>query len=255
MLDNMLRMKTRIWVVIACLAGMTCCQKDVQDNHDKPFLRLLTEIRENGTRVTEFKYDLLNRLIMLNNYRNDTVIYTESYQYDGDNRLSKRIFPGFTETYQYTIDGRLKSTTLDYPATDKEWRTEFHYTCKKITRGITFFNDSERGYIEYKYDANGNTIERSEYHKSDGEEDFLDEQFKFSYDDKINPLKNPSTFPADIFQKNNPVYYYHYLSIMSSPPPEYQSTYEYDDQGYPISEMRGSRTLTYHYRSPGPIND
>lgn len=233
--------------MIVCLAVLTSCQKDVPETSNNPFFKLLVAIKENDKLVTEFRYDSLKRLVLLNNYRSDTVINSESYQYDLENRLIKRIYPGFMETYQYSGSGKLQSTTLDYPATSKEWKTEYQYSGKKISKGITYFNGDKRGYIDFKYDSRGNTVERSEYAIAEGQEDFLDEQFKMTYDDKVNPLQNPSIYPADFVQNNNPVYFYHYLSVMSSPPKEYHSTYEYDYQGYPTREIRDLKSYSWHY--------
>jgi hypothetical protein len=248
-------MRAGIWILSISLVGLISCGKYAPEDSINPFFVLLEEIREDGSLVTEFRYDHLNRLISLENYRDDAVVYSESYQYGEDNKLKSRIFGGFTETYDYYRDGRLKSVNLVYPATSKEWNTTYQYAGGRISRGITSFNGMERGYVEFKYDSKGNTIERSEYLKEAGQEDFLDDQFKIDYDDKVNPLKIPSVFPVDMVQKNNPVHFYRYKSVMSTLPIDYYSEYEYNDQGYPTTEIRNGITYSYHYRYRVNLDD
>ena len=68
-------------------------------------------------------------------------------------------------------------------------------------------------------------------------------QFKYTYDEMINP--DPTSVSPfwvishpDIIQGNNPVYSYYYSAFMSSMPPEYEFTYEYDNTGLPIKAIR-----------------
>lgn len=240
-------MKTYIFLLIVSLIGVSACEKDESFESFGSSSRLLVAVKENNQLITEFKYDSLNRLIQLNNYLADTISYSEFYQYDSDNKLIKRTFIGFIETYEYDSFEKLKSLVKYYNATDKEWRVDYQYDNDRITKGITFYNGSETGYIDFKYDSKGNTIERTEYSDYSEQKGFIIEQYKLKYDNKINPVKNLAIFPVDIFQKNNPVYFYHYMAIMSSYPSEYYSTYDYDTTGIPITEYRDSRTLYYEY--------
>ena len=247
-------MKTMPLLLISSLLLIVACENNDPNDSFISSPKLLVEIREDNHLISEFIYDSQNRLIQLNNYHSDTISYSEIYQYDSQNRMVSRTFDGFIETYDYSNDGKLKSTLKYYELTDKEWRIEYQYDNGRICKGITFFNDSESGYIEYKYDSNGNTIERTEYPNWSEQQDFIDSQFKLTYDNKINPIANLSIYPIDIVQKNNPTYYYHYMPIMSTYPPEYYSTYDYDTTGLPIKEYRvptreyrGSRIFDYMY--------
>lgn len=240
-------MKTALFILIISLICLSACKKD---ESIKPLVtspKLLVSVMENNLLVTEFKYDSLNRLIQLNNYHADTISYSENYQYDSDNRLIQRTFTGFVETYEFAGDGKLMISKKHYNATGKEWKIEYQYDKGRINKGITFYDGSQTGYIVFKYDSDGNTIERTEYSNSPDLKGFKVEQFKIEYDTKINPVKNLSLFPADIVQNNNPTYFYHYLAVMSSLPPEYHSTYDYDTIGIPTKEYRGSRIFIYNY--------
>lgn len=240
-------------ILFCCLAALISCQKEGSEYTGDSDSKVLVAIKQNDQMFVEFIYDSLNRLIRSDNYVNDSVLYSETYQYDAKSRMSQRIYSGFTETYEYDRSGDLISVRLVYLAAEEEWKTEYQYSRNRISKGITYYDGNKRGYVDFKYDSNGNTIERSEYTTTEGQADFLDSQFRMTFDDKRGPLKNPYIYPADITMKNNPVYYYHYLAMMSSPPKEYHSRYDYDYEGYPIREYRGSRVLTYHYRVLDPL--
>ncbi len=247
-------MKTYFCLLIASLIFILACEKNEMIDSLDSSSKLLVAIKENSKLITEFKYDNLNRLVQLNNYHSDTISYSEIYQYDSDNKLIKRTFGGFIETYEYFSDSRLKTTINYYKPKDKEWSIEYQYKNDKISKGITFFNGSESGYIDYKYDSNGNTIERTEYPNWSEQKDFIGTQYKLTYDNKINPIKNLNVYPIDIVQNNNPTYFYHYIAIMSMYPPEYHMTYDYDTIGLPIKEYRvhtreyhDSQTFDYEY--------
>lgn len=255
-------MKTYSCLLIASLIFISACEKNESIDSLDSSSKLLVAIKKNGKFITEFKYDDLNRLIQLNNYHSDTISYSEIYQYDSDNKLIKRTFVGFIETYEYFNNEKLKTTTNYYNATDKEWKIEYQYDEDKISKGITYFNGSESGYIEYKYDSNGNTIERTEYTNWSKQKDIIGAQYKLTYDNKINPIKNLSVYPVDIVQYNNPTYFYHYMAIMSMYPPEYYSTYDYDTTGLPIKEYRiptreyrDSQTFDYEYTYKKKTNE
>lgn len=241
------KMKTFLYILILGLPGLSACNKDESIEPSGSSPKLLVSIMENNLLIAEFKYDSLNRLIQLNNYHADTISYSEDYQYDLNDKLVKRTFSGFVETYEYARDGKLLTTKKYYITTGKVWKIEYQYFKDKISKGITFYDGTQTGYIVFRYDLRGNTIERTEYSNSADLEGFKIEQFKLAYDTKINPVKNPGIFPVDIVQNNNTTYFYHYLAVMSSLPPEYHSTYEYDSIGIPTKEYRDSRTFTYNY--------
>jgi hypothetical protein len=245
---------------------LSACKKDdFQYSFEIP-PKLLVSIKENGQPVIEFKYDSLNRLIQTDRY-----IFGESgrisqfFEYDSKNRLIIKYSGEYTESYEYNSSGRLVTMTLHFKSARDgyEWKqkTELRYSNNRISRGIVFSRDgSESGYISYKYDSRGNTIERTEYSNLSDYKGMIMIQYKFSYDEKINP--NPisgSPFwglsQTDIIQGNNPTYSYYYNISMSALPPQYECSYNYDDTGLPIKEYRekgqeprSSNSFEYEYR-------
>jgi|GEM_PF-2426931 len=203
----------------------------------KPSL-LLKEIRQDGKPYVNFTYDSRGRMIADNAYVN------ESYVYDSLGRLSKRFYAGFEVTYQYGIDGALSSMTEYYPATNKTWMESYRRGSDgAIVDALTFYNGDTTGYVYYAYDCAGNTIERNEYNKNGT----LFYQEKCTYDSLVNPLQ--LSFPLDMVKKGNMVYSYYYSMMMSSPPKEYSSSFEYDASGLPVRETRVRTNIkdTLHY--------
>jgi len=235
-------MKPSFFLLVIGLAAQSACEKDESpDSWPRPS-KLLVAIRENNQLVSEFKYDDLERLVQINNYYTDAVVDSETYEYDDDNTLFRRTHAGNIETYEYTDDGKLKTVVLNYSPGTSVRTTRYQYVGDRISRAIIFFNGSAAGYVEYKYDLNGNTILRTEYYG-----DMIMSQIRLAYDNKINPVRNLSKFAADIIQKNNPTYFYSFFAYMSSFPPEYHIDYSYDPSGLPVKEYRDSRTFEYEY--------
>jgi YD repeat-containing protein len=195
---------------------------------------LLNKIMVDGELYKEFFYDGNEKMIKMNEYYNDSLINSETYQYNSDGKLIKRIHDGFVASYDYNENGLLISYTNYYSKTNHKWKEEYQYNSSDlIQNGLTFFNDEKRGYIEYKYDIKNNTIERKEFENVDN---FLVSEYRLQFDDYKNPcLLN---FPLDVIQKNNIKKYYYYLAVMSYPPPEYESIYEYNSNGLPVTENR-----------------
>jgi hypothetical protein len=198
---------------------------------------LLKEIRQDGKPYLNFTYDSRGRMIADNAYTN------ESYAYDSLGRLSKRFYAGFEVTYQYGIDGALSSMTEYYPATNKTWMERYRRGPNgAIIDALTFYNGDTTGYVNYKYDCAGNTIERSEFNKNGT----LYYQEQCVYDSMVNPLQ--LSFPLDMVKKGNAVSYYYYSVMMSSPPKEYSSSFEYDASGLPLRETRVRTNIdTIHF--------
>jgi len=260
-------MRTPIYSVIAGLMILSACKKDdFQYSFETPS-KLLVSIRENGQLVTEFKYDNLNRVIQADRYiSGDTGIIRQYFEYDSKNSLIRNSSGEYTENYKYNSSGSLVTMTLHFKSARDgyEWdqKTELQYSKGRICKGIVFSRDgNESGYINYKYDSRGNTIERTEYSSSADYKSMIMSQYKFNYDEKINP--NPvssSSFwgvsQADIIQGNNPTYSYYYNINMSVFPPQYEFSYDYDDTGLPIKEYRekvqelsSSNIFDYEYTS------
>lgn len=223
---------------------LSACEKDEFQNSFKSPSKLLVSIKENDKLIFEFKYDDLNRLVQIDKYPSgSTVCTSEFYEYDSQNRLISKTYGEFIETFEYNSSGKLKATTRHYQPNDKEWEIEYQYNKGLISKGITYYNGLEWGSVQYKYDSRGNTIERTEYSISSEYTDNIISQFKYTYDNKVNPyLFSGFSFwsecPVDIIQGNNPTYSYYYNINMSMFPPQYVFTYDYDNTGLPIKEYR-----------------
>lgn len=239
-------MKTAISLITLCLLMLCACEKDDFNGQFTAAPKLLVSINENGHLISAFKYDNLNRLVQSDKYyAGDTIYLSEYYDYNSKNQLISKRYGEYVENYEYNRNGSLKSKFLHFKSANDgyEWEqiTQFQYSHGRIYKGTKFTSDGhEISHYSYKYDQNGNTTERTEY---TGNNDMLMSQYKFTYDDKINPgISAKSIFwgenNLDIFQGNNPTSTYYYNAIMSSFPPQFEMTYDYDNFGLPIKEFR-----------------
>jgi len=193
----------------------------------------LKEIRVGDTVVYRFTYDSLNHLIEVNNYKYDTV-FTENYEY-ADNRLIKRIVGDVFETFDYNSKGWIISKTATNDKYNYKAQTIYKYgSSGNIVEAKHLLNGEITNYTHYKYDDAGNTLLRKEILKSG----MAWTEHKFTYDHKKNPRRD-FTFDFDVVQRNN------VTSFAETPPPissqfgrQYQSSYKYDADGYPIKEFR-----------------
>jgi hypothetical protein len=234
--------------MIACMMILSSCSKDdFQYSFETPS-KLLVSISENGQLETEFRYDSLNRLIQADRYLSaDHGFRSQYFEYDSENRLIRLSNGEYTENYEYSRSGNLVKMILHFKSAidGYEWeqKTEFQYSRGRISKGIRYSREGvESGNFYYKYDSRGNTTERTEYSGS-STKSMIMSQFKFTYDDRINPDPTSGSpvwgnSHPDIIRGNNQVYSYYYNAYMSSLPPEYDYTYEYDNTGLPIKSIR-----------------
>jgi len=225
----------------------SCNKDDFQYSFETPS-KLLVSISENGQLVTQFRYDNLNRLIQADRYQTgDTVYKSQYYEYDSENRLIRLSNGEYSAYYEYNSSGNLVKMILHFRSEIDayEWDqvTTFQYSRGRISKGIKFSREGgESDIIYYEYDSRGNTTKRTEY-AGPSKKSMIISQFRYTYDDRINPdpiSVSPylEIFCHDIIQGNNPVYSYYYNAFMSSMPPEYEFTYEYDETGLPIKGIR-----------------
>ena len=211
---------------------------------------LLSKIIVDGELSKEFIYNDESKLIQMNQYFKDSIISTQKYSYNSNGQLSEIIHDGFTDTFKYNDNGLLESRSSYYEKTDKSWQEVYSYAPSNfIQKALTYYNNEKRGYIQYSYDTQNNTIERREY---EDKTDFLLTEYRIKYDNYENPF--PINIPIDLRNNHNIKKYYYYSAVMSSPPNEYESKYEYNSEGLPIKEIRqylnGNKSIyIYEYLS------
>jgi hypothetical protein len=223
-----------ILITVSCSKDKDNCQCDPLQTNKK-----LSKIVHNDNAYVDFFYDSLKRVSEVKIHYADT-FSLEEYYYNDQNQIIRREFGDYTDVFTYYEDGLLRSSESFYE-NNVEWRPEnvFSYDENyRIIKASVYFNEAPTGYIEYLYDDYGNTTERKEFDTTNYNEKFLVSHFKFTYDNKKNPVFLLNFFPVDLVQKNNPVYTYYYLAIMSSLPPEYESVFTYNEYGLPIEELR-----------------
>lgn len=229
------------------------CEKE-EFIYDYPKLdKLLVSVTRTNTDSefrAEFKYDTLNRLIEVKNIFPESQTITESYVYDGQGKIVEKVNGNYLTTYTYDPDGQLVEQNIHYVSTenDNEWneKTEFEYKNGKINKGMIYSEEGEiLRYISYKYDSRGNTLKKI-VHVAGSESDLGLIEYEFKYDTKVNPFTDSGvntlngyifTQEADVKQINNPTYSSYMNMIMSSLPPKFEISYEYDLDGLPVKAI------------------
>lgn len=268
-------MKFRAYILFVALFFISSC-RDEDFIYDYPVSdKLLVSITRgsgNVEYVTYFKYDSLNRISAIVAYKDGTQLQDESFVYDKQGRLIEKNNASFTYSYTYNSKGRLIERNTHFTPDDGKWEwdvlTKYAYRNGQLVTGINYprkyvgIENSQESQalssINYKYDANGNTVEQG----GDGS------SYTFKYDSKINPLAEFGiqtiysysflyTLSPEIKQVNNPVSIHSLISVMSSMSPSYEIMYQYDSNDLPITaeikrlyvSSEESNHLEFHYRS------
>jgi len=244
----------KYFLFFLCLFFLVSCKDGEEFIYDFPEIdKLLVSVTRTGSHSefrAEFKYDSLNRLTGVKNFLPELQTATETYVYDEMGRMVEKRNGNYTTTFSYNKSGQIVEQNLHYfsPENENEWnqKTEYKYKNGKINKGIIYSEEGEiQNYISYKYDSRGNTLEKAISVPGDNSSFKLSET-KFRYDSKVNPftdsgvtLFNGYTYiqDADIKQVNNPVYSFFMNAVMSSLPPEFEISYEYDLDGLPVSAV------------------
>ncbi len=224
-------------VCIISLFLLPGCEKENPEIKpaDKDFL--LSKILTEGKLYQEYIYNNNRKLIRVNYYYDDSVYHFESYTYNSEGKaVVKEYSDDYYETYEYDESGRY--VKLNQHDNDGEiYRvTEFTYDSNgQIEKGVINFRDVETWNISYSYDSSGNVVTRIEGPEQGSQ--FSRSLSEFEYDDKKNPRYNWG-LPTDIVQYNNPLRYYNENMLSCALPPNYIYQYEYNEDGYPVKEIR-----------------
>lgn len=139
--------------------------------------------------------------------------------------------------YKYQ-DENLKSITVTRAHSDIQNTSEFTYDTSGRIVNQTFSSNGDivKGLKVYTYDNHGNVILEEQYYSS-----VLICTRSFEYDDKHNPFKvfNTSGTPGIYTNENNILKETLRLADITSGVDSVQvteSTYEYNDQGYPVTK-------------------
>lgn len=240
-------MKKLLYLFSAVALTLTSCSND-EDSNSSSSSVLLTKIIEtfedNSTLTTEFVYSgtklvrmtdddgrfeftYTNDLItQVKYYESNTLLQTETYQYDGNGKVTTYILIdnidtdwGNKETYTYNANG---SVSVNYYSGDA-----FSQTNLDRTATITFSN-GEVNQISF---SDGKTI-------------------TYSYDDKNNPFKNVTGFDKINFcnQEGTGVLRNIIQEDDSTDFEDISTTYTYNSNDYPVTSTEtGFEVTTAQY--------
>jgi len=198
---------------------------------------LLSRIYTGNNLFQEFIYGNNKKLIKVNYYYADTVSSYETFEYNDEARVIRKVYSyGSYETYEYNESGRFIKLSEYYEENILYKTTEYEYNAEGlIEKGIVSYGNVDKRHIYYTYDSVGNVLTRTE--GPDNDPSFYMSYSEYEYDDKNNPRYNWG-LPTDIVQYNNPVRFYNENFLSCMMPPNYEYNYEYNQDGYPVTEIR-----------------
>ncbi len=229
-----------ISILSLCLSTLlffTACETEPVDIKPADTDFLISKILKEGKVYQEFIYNDNKKLIRVNFYNDDSVYHFEAYKYNDEGRAIKKEYSDdYYETYEYDESGRFIRLNSHYNDSVIYRVAEFTYNPEgQMEKGLIKFNDVETWDITYVYDSRGNVITRTE--GPDVGSQLSRSLSEFEYDDKKNPRYNWG-LPTDIVQYNNPLRYYNENMLSCALPPNYIYQYEYNEDGYPVKEIR-----------------
>lgn len=249
-------MKFSTFIIVLFLFCLFSCEKDdFVYSYIETDKLLVSVIRLQGDSEfrAEFEYDSSNRIIEIKNIFQEGDPIVELFIYNEDGNMAEKISGNYMTFYTYNSAGQLIEQNLQYFSSEDgykwEQKTEYKYKNGRINKGVEYSREHEvMNYISYKYDSRGNTLEKN-VNSVNG--DYNLSETKFRYDTKIN-VNAPSgvampggfiySYYPDIKQMNNPVYSSYSNLLMSSLPPEYEISYDYDSEGLALrAEMKNIR--------------
>lgn len=195
----------------------------------------IDQILSDGILSRKFNYDTHNRISQIIDYF-ESESDTTYISYNADNQASEiKYYKYYITKYIYQDKNLTQSLTKNIQNTEWSIKLVYHYKNNRIDYADRYSGENLIGKINFEYDKKGNVISRIEY---TGINNYEMEEFRYTYDDKQNPVVNFPNIPIDILQINNPITSYHYSLVMSSLPTVYKLDYMYDSDGFPISAKK-----------------
>lgn len=246
-------MKIHNLVNLLLLALFVSCEKSDQDTCSKypdrqpdEMKKLVIEISQDGEKIVDFSYDSLNRITKRIYYDKNMEYFSQVYIYDSVGRLDSilKFYSSYTQTekFIYGSDQRIYTAIENLSGSDEIIKEIIYDRCRIQKVTVTGSN----WYTTYSYDIRGNTTDIINY--LDGQ---MINRTNYDYDNRINPLRYQITDPY-LIQNNNVTYMYH-ENFSEWFPLEVFSSFEYDDDGFPVRETRtigqaaDSVIFTYRY--------
>lgn len=235
----MLKVKSIIFVSYAIIFLLSACNSE--DIVTPQLQKQLIKISNNSDNYSTFSYQdaLLTKYETIDNSQ---LFNSVSFNYDSTNRVisaveNTNIFEYFN-TYIYDMNNRMEKILLSIKDSSSNYVPSgyvkyFYYNTSNLAREEKYNSQDELiTKTEFEYDANGNLVRNLFYHNN-----MLYSTVTSTYDNKINPwynLRNSLIYPVSL-SKNNATYTHIIYEDVSQGNVEYNITYAYDENGYPLT--------------------
>jgi hypothetical protein len=201
-------------------------------------------------------YNALGQLVSTDYYGNDAVLSNDAQVLQA--ALSSTIWvcsttgvKAGTLSYIYNDKGQLIKTSYSRPVTSSSEYSEFTYSENgNISRQTMYWADAAIGYIDYSYDSKGNLVKEILYNLPSSGVAELVTTTQYEFDSKLNPyrLSGKILIPGENTNLNNIIKETYTIQIDPDQGSDKvlvtQTTYTYNNLGYPVTE-NGNTTFIY----------
>jgi hypothetical protein len=236
-------MKHIFVVILLIISILMNCSKPLEPNNKTLFL---SKIYRNSVLTHEFIYYENSTLQKQIFYAFDTILSSETYQYDPNRKISRRdnitdvsgppshLYEYSYALYRYNSNGLLEESEYYLKVNDiyekRSYKTYEYDSIGQIIRANLYLPDSTlKSYTDYKYDKKGNIV--------------MVDSTKFEYDSMRNPYKSLilPEITAYYWSENN------ITKWIFSDSTSVVISYEYNTEGYPIKSIENGIESIYEY--------
>ena len=250
-------MKKILSISIVIFLSVSGCKNESTQLLETQNKNLIHKIFSSTDTYAEYFYNNSNKLIKEESYYNGILEMKTEYEYNENRHVWKEnIFinnSGAIEysyrLYEYDEKELLSKMTTYLKVKDDSYElrsyTKYEYNlANRLIRSCLFNLDSiEVKYTEFIYDEKGNVVETNFY--QNGGLSFND---KYEYDYMNNPLKEINmTNSASYISGNNVIKHSQINYMMGNKFSLAEYTYQYNEDGYPISCSYGSQKYYFDY--------
>ncbi|MCU0362889.1 MAG: hypothetical protein MUD02_05005 [Bacteroidales bacterium] len=214
-------------------------------------------IREDKSRFfyTRHNYNSDGLLESSEYYMDPRIISSSSYVLEEAMKRKDWVNSGNTprallKTYEYDRNGQMNRIIFIRQSSNNSEYTSYLWENGRISRQAMYWQNELSGYINFKYDENGNLIREDKYSVREGENPELMTTTEYEFDQMHNPYLSFSSLmlPGKYTNTNNitrETYTIHFeVDKYTQKVQTHANSYKYNKDGYPV-EVNGEAVYVY----------